>query len=94
VDILKIDKSFIDPLTDPSSEGAAFVKTILRLAADLRLKTTAEGIEHDVQRDTLTELKCDSAQGYLMSHPLSGEATRQLIDDLSPVLAPVLNGRT
>lgn len=38
-----------------------------------------------MQRDTLTGLKCDSAQGYLMSHLLSGEAARQLIDDLTPV---------
>lgn len=38
LDILEIDKSFSDPLTDPSSERAAFVKTILWLAADLWLK--------------------------------------------------------
>lgn len=42
-------------------------------------------IEYGMQRDTLTELKCDSAQGYLMSYPLSGEAARQFIDDLAAV---------
>jgi EAL domain-containing protein (putative c-di-GMP-specific phosphodiesterase class I) len=71
VDILKIDKSFIDPLVDPAGEGRAFVETILRLARDLNLSTTAEGIECEQQRATLAELGCNSAQGYLMSRPLS-----------------------
>ncbi len=79
VDILKIDKSFIDALADPADDGAVFVETLLRLARDLHLSTTAEGIEHQVQRDTLTRLHCDSAQGYLMSRPLSGTAARGYI---------------
>jgi diguanylate cyclase (GGDEF)-like protein len=78
-DVLKIDKSFIDALADPADDGAVFVETLLRLAGDLRLSTTAEGIEHQVQRDTLTRLHCDSAQGYLMSRPLSSAAARGYI---------------
>jgi diguanylate cyclase (GGDEF)-like protein len=81
IDILKIDKSFIDLLGDPSGDGTTFVETILRLAKDLRLEATAEGIEHQVQRDILTRLKCHSAQGYLMSRPLDTDATRRYIDD-------------
>jgi diguanylate cyclase (GGDEF)-like protein len=80
IDILKIDKSFIDLLGDPSGDGTTFVETILRLAKDLRLEATAEGIEHQVQRDILTRLNCHSAQGYLMSKPLSRDATRRYID--------------
>jgi diguanylate cyclase (GGDEF)-like protein len=79
VDILKIDKSFIDALADPADDGAVFVETLLRLARDLHLSTTAEGIEHQVQRDTLTRMHCDSAQGYLMSRPLSSPAARGYI---------------
>ena len=52
VDILKIDKSFVDPLTDENSEGTAFVKTIISLARDLHLSTVAEGIE------SATNAKC------------------------------------
>lgn len=74
VDILKIDKSFTDPLTDPTSEGTAFVKTILRFAGDLSLSTVAEGVEHDSQRAVLTQLGCESAQGYLYSRPLADAA--------------------
>lgn len=84
VDILKIDKSFIDPLQDPSSEGAAFVETILRLARDLHLRATAEGIEHEIQRDALVRMSCDSAQGYLMSRPLTATAAHAYIQKVRP----------
>ncbi|HEX2904111.1 MAG TPA: EAL domain-containing protein [Jatrophihabitans sp.] len=70
VDVIKIDKSFVDPLADPSNEGDAFVSMIIGLARQLRLSTVAEGIETDTQRAALAGLGCDSAQGYLMSRPL------------------------
>ena len=79
VDMLKIDKSFVDPLTDPRGEGVAFVKTILRLARDLHLTTIAEGVEDLTQQRILTQLQCDSAQGYLISRPLSADAARAFI---------------
>jgi Amt family ammonium transporter len=79
IDILKIDKSFIDLLDETSGDGTTFVETILRLARDLRLKATAEGIEHQVQRDILKQLDCHSAQGYLVSRPLDRVATRRYI---------------
>ncbi len=81
VDMLKIDKSFVDPLTDPKSEGAAFVKTILRLARDLHLTTIAEGVEHQTQQEVLTQLHCDSAQGYLISRPLSADGAHAFINE-------------
>ena len=79
VDILKIDKSFIDPLIDPANEGDAFVTTIVRLANELKLGTVAEGIEHEIQRDTLIRLGCREGQGYLMSASLSAKKTSQFI---------------
>jgi diguanylate cyclase (GGDEF)-like protein len=80
VDILKIDKSFVDPLTDPGSEGSAFVKTIIGLARDLRLSTVAEGIEDVQQQETLRTLGCDSAQGYLLSRPLDAAVAQRLAE--------------
>ena len=91
VDMLKIDKSFVDPLTDPKSEGAAFVKTILRLARDLHLITIAEGVEDATQQTVLTQLHCDSAQGYLISHPLTTHAARAFINQTPD--ATLLAGR-
>ncbi len=78
-DILKIDKSFIDPLADPRSEGDAFVATIVRLADDLGLATVAEGIEDRVQLEALIRLGCQSGQGYLVAAPLSPDATRRFL---------------
>jgi diguanylate cyclase len=80
VDMLKIDKSFVDRLTDPRSEGAAFIKTILRLAQDLNLTTIAEGVENPGQQRVLTELECDSAQGYLIARPLTADSAHLFID--------------
>ena len=81
VDMLKIDKSFVDPLSDPRGQGIAFVKTILRLARDLHLTTIAEGVEDITQQRILTQLQCDSAQGYLISRPLSADAARAFIGE-------------
>ena len=78
-DILKIDKSFIDPLADPHSEGDAFVATIVRLAEDLGLATVAEGIEDHVQLEALIRLGCHSGQGYLVAASLGAAAARRFI---------------
>jgi predicted signal transduction protein with EAL and GGDEF domain len=79
-DILKIDKSFIDPLVDPLREGDAFVATIVRLADDLGLATVAEGIEHHSQLDALVRLGCRSGQGYLVAASLTAAATRRFVE--------------
>ncbi len=81
VDELKIDRSFVVPLSDPTSEVTAFVKTIIRLAHDLKLSTVAEGIEDCQQSDTLTALGCDSAQGFFLSRPLDAARACQLAEE-------------
>ncbi len=85
VDILKIDKSFIDPLQDPASEGAAFVQTMLVLAHDLRLDVIAEGIEQEIQRAALVRMQCHGAQGNLLSMPLGAEAARTYMAAAGPL---------
>jgi diguanylate cyclase (GGDEF)-like protein len=80
VDVLKIDKSFVDPLALPGTEGAAFVQMILRLARDLDMATVAEGVESSTQREALAQLNCHSAQGYLISRPLAVRAAHDFID--------------
>ena len=69
------------PVQDPDNQGEALVTTILRLAEELHPSTTAEGIEHQAQHDTLQRLNCNSAQGYLMSRPLSARAALDYIID-------------
>jgi diguanylate cyclase (GGDEF)-like protein/PAS domain S-box-containing protein len=90
VDILKIDRSFIDGLHRGAND-AALVRTIVTLAKTLALVTIAEGVEDRRQYRRLRELGCDFAQGFLFSEPLDAEAVVALLgaDTGTPRLAPV-----
>jgi diguanylate cyclase (GGDEF)-like protein len=68
VDILKIDKSFVQHLGNDSGKGE-LVHTIVRLGESLRLDTVAEGIETVAQVDRLRGLGCDLAQGFYFAKP-------------------------
>ncbi len=69
VDELKIDRSFVSGLgEDP--EDTAIVKAVMRLASALNLTAVAEGVETPQQLETLRELGCPHAQGYLFARPL------------------------
>ena len=57
IDVLKIDKSFIDTVDD-NARGAALVRTILRLAETMSLRCVAEGIETESQLHALCEMGC------------------------------------
>lgn len=83
VDVLKIDKVFVDGLRRAGGHEAALARTIIGLGQSLGLKTVAEGIETDAQRAILAELGCQHGQGYLFSRPLPN-------DDVVPWLARAL----
>jgi diguanylate cyclase (GGDEF)-like protein/PAS domain S-box-containing protein len=69
VDIIKIDKSFVDNLlSDKSSQ--AIVRLVVDLATRLSLRVTAEGIETLDQATWLQEVGCLFGQGYLYSKPI------------------------
>ena len=69
IDVLKIDKSFIDEV-HTSSQQRAVVEAIVRLADTLNLQVVAEGIEERAQCDVLVEMGCPYGQGYLFSRPV------------------------
>lgn len=66
VDILKIDKAFIDALPDDDS----MVAVILSLAERLGLEVVAEGVENETQREWLRRAGAHIGQGYLFDKPL------------------------
>jgi EAL domain-containing protein (putative c-di-GMP-specific phosphodiesterase class I) len=68
IDIIKIDKSFVTELAD-SQTSVDMVRNVLQLAADLKLRTVAEGVEHNDQLELLRQLGCDTIQGYLFARP-------------------------
>jgi EAL domain-containing protein (putative c-di-GMP-specific phosphodiesterase class I) len=69
VDILKIDRSFINTITD-RTKIPAIVRGLLDLGRTLELETVAEGVEDDIQLDSLRDENCELAQGYLFARPL------------------------
>lgn len=66
---LKIDRTFIAQLDDPSGEPAIFLEAITSFAASLHLKTVAEGIETAAQADHVRQVGCKYAQGYFFGRP-------------------------
>ena len=73
VDILKIDKSFIEPLTNHDPASSALVSAIIGLAQSLGLGVIAEGIENNDQLQHLVELGCPEGQGLFMASPMDAE---------------------
>jgi EAL domain-containing protein (putative c-di-GMP-specific phosphodiesterase class I) len=78
VDVLKIDKSFVDGVAR-GGHDAALARTIVALAEMLGLRTVAEGVEHEAQRDALGALGCALGQGYLFARPLAADAMRAYV---------------
>jgi diguanylate cyclase (GGDEF)-like protein len=77
VDIIKIDKSFVDDVVDEPT-AAALTHGIIQLGRALQLSTIAEGIEHASQLSSLAGGNCEMGQGYYFAEPL----TRSALDDL------------
>ncbi len=76
VDILKIDKAFIDRV---GRGGVSVAHVVLALGKSMRLRTVAEGIEAEEQVTELLRLKCEFGQGMLFSRPLSAAGVSELL---------------
>jgi EAL domain-containing protein (putative c-di-GMP-specific phosphodiesterase class I) len=78
VDIIKIDKSFVDDVVDEPT-AAALTHGIIQLGQALQLSTIAEGIEHAGQLDSLAGGNCELGQGYYFAEPLTDTALDELL---------------
>ena len=72
VDILKIDKTFIELLT-PGDTSGYITSDIISLAHRLGLKVVAEGVELESQMEYLFHADCDCIQGYILGRPAKPE---------------------
>lgn len=70
---LKIDQSFVRSL-DETSEDAVIVRSTIEMSHNLGLKVVAEGVEYERSLRLLERWHCDTAQGYLISRPLTATA--------------------
>ena len=78
VDMLKIDKSFVDKMLIKENDRS-FVDTIIKLGHIMGCKVIAEGVEDHTQLYALASLNCDFVQGYIWGKPTK-------LDDLSKCL--------
>ncbi|WP_433300169.1 putative bifunctional diguanylate cyclase/phosphodiesterase [Actinoplanes sp. CA-030573] len=78
VDIIKIDKSFVDDVVDEPT-AAALTHGIIQLGRALQLSTVAEGIEHAGQLTSLAGGNCELGQGYYFAEPLTQSALDELL---------------
>lgn len=69
IDVIKIDKTFIDNLA-VGNNGYSVISAIIKMAANLNMKVVAEGIENIDQLNLLKDLNCDYIQGYYISRPV------------------------
>jgi diguanylate cyclase (GGDEF)-like protein len=75
VDIVKIDKSFVQQ-TEDTTDAAAFIRGIVSMAEAMHLSTVVEGIETEDQLALARDMGCGFAQGYLLGKPTAPEAIK------------------
>jgi len=79
VDVLKIDRSFITDLGTNAGD-TAIVCALLRLAADLKIRVVAEGVETPAQAAFLQLRGCDTGQGFLFGRAVGAEQVPALLE--------------
>jgi EAL domain-containing protein (putative c-di-GMP-specific phosphodiesterase class I) len=80
IDSLKIDRIFLENLKEDSDEEF-ITRTMISLAKKLNLTIIAEGVENEGQLDFLRKQKCNIAQGFLFSKPVSAEDFVRLLSN-------------
>lgn len=84
---IKLDGLFVrDMLRE--SRAASIVRAVVDLSIDLGVAVTAEGVESQEQLSYLRRLGCTEIQGYLLSHPLSPDDTRQFMTTTPALMEP------
>lgn len=80
VNNLKIDRSFVINMQEDKND-AIIVHSTIELAHNLGLKVTAEGVENHESLLRLRQQKCDTAQGFYISQPLTANTFKQWLSD-------------
>jgi diguanylate cyclase (GGDEF)-like protein len=92
-DKIKIDRSFVTGATDPESRNAALIRAMVGLASDLKMQTTAEGVETQDELALVRTLGCSLVQGYIFGKPMPPEEAAELaskgaIERIEPQFPP------
>ena len=79
VDVVKIDKSFVDGLGEQSVD-TEIVAAVIRMTQSLGMNTVAEGVETSLQLEKLRELGCPLIQGYYYSPAVPAERIEAMVE--------------
>ena len=74
IDVLKIDRSFVDGIDGGDHDERTLVRSIIRLAHSLKLETVAEGVERAEQLVQIRALGARMGQGFFFARPMPAEA--------------------
>lgn len=77
-DKIKVDQSFVRGASDPSSRNAALIRAMVGLASDLKMQTTAEGVETQEELMLVRSLGCSLVQGYFFGKPMPAKEALEL----------------
>jgi diguanylate cyclase (GGDEF)-like protein len=78
-DKIKIDRGFIEGVTEAGSRNAAIIRSVVSLAEGLKMDTTAEGIEALDELDMMRKLGIKTIQGFIYSKAVSGNVAREAL---------------
>ncbi len=78
IDTLKIDRSFVQDITD-EADGGILASAIIAMAHGLKMNVIGEGVETAEQLAYLQAHRCDTIQGYYFSKPLPSEVMTALL---------------
>jgi EAL domain-containing protein (putative c-di-GMP-specific phosphodiesterase class I) len=82
LDVVKIDKAFIDRLAE--KDGEAMVRAVVNLSHTLGMKVVAEGVEDSDQALALLRLGCTMAQGFVFGRPMPPDDMTSALKNLLP----------
>jgi EAL domain-containing protein (putative c-di-GMP-specific phosphodiesterase class I) len=85
-DKIKIDRSFVSGASDPTSRNAALIRAMVGLASDLKMQTTAEGVETQDELQLVRDLGCSLVQGYIFGKPMPAEEALALAEKGAPTM--------
>jgi len=92
-DKIKIDRSFVTGASDLQGRNAALIRAMVGLASDLKMQTTAEGVETPEELQLVRDLGCSLVQGYIFGRPMPAEEARELAGKGSAALPAALPAR-
>lgn len=82
IDVMKLDRSFVVDIVE-NEQDRALVLSIISMAKVLGLAVVVEGVEDAAQRDLLSEMGCDTIQGFLYSEGVSAERVPEVLDRIN-----------